>query len=204
MASAFKTFGVTMLSSLAIPVAGLSGLGAAGAGLSWIFFKGNRTAGVAEFFLVSVIIFVLTFRFLVKLQKNAKELVQKINQENQLDLDASNLLGYPSPVFLSFDSKNRRVAICNSVDGSYRLNDLNYLIEWRVEWRIKTSMEATGLGKQINATGMRAPSFEQVERRADFCLVLTVSDPGNPIMKFPMSERACHEWYARLNVIYNG
>lgn len=204
MASAFKTFGVTVLSSLAIPVAGLSGLGAVGAGLGWMFFKSNRTTGVAEFFWVSLVIFVLTFRFLVKLQKNAKELVQKVNQENQLDLDASNLLGYPSPVFLSFDSRNRRIAVCNSVDGSYRLEDLSYLIQWRIEWRIKTSTEATGLGNQINATGIRAPSFEQVERRADFCLVLTVNDVRNPIMKFFMSERACNEWHARLSAICHG
>lgn len=204
MANTFKTFGVTILSSLAIPVAGLSGLGAVGAGLGWIFFKSNRTAGVAEFFLVSIVIFTLTFLFLVRLQKNAKELVQKVNQENQLDLDASNLLGYPSPVFLSFDSRNRKIAVCNSVDGSYRLEDLSYLIQWRVEWRIKTSTEATGLGNQINATGIRAPSFEQVERRADFCLVLTVKDVRNPVMKFFMSERACNEWHARLTAICNG
>lgn len=204
MANAFKTFGVTILSSLAIPVAGLSGLGAVGSGLGWIFFKSNRTIGVAEFFLVSLVIFVIAFMFLAKLQKNAKELVQRINRENQLDLDMSNFLGYPSPVFLTFDSRNRKIAVCNFADGSYRLEELSYLIQWRVEWRIKSSMEATGLGNQINATGMRSPSFEQVERRTDFCLVLTVNDPRNPIMKFPMSERACGEWHARLNAVCNG
>lgn len=204
MGSAVKTFGVTMLSSLAIPVAGLSGLGVLGSGLGWIFFKSNRTAGVAEFFLVSAIVFALSFWFLVKLQKNAKELVHKVNQENQLSLDASNLLGYPSPAFLTFDSKNRKIAVCNSADGSYRLEDLSYLIDWRVEWCIKSSMEATGLGNQINATGMRAPSFEQVERRTDFCLVLNLNDSRTPIMKFPMSERSCGEWDARLNAVCNG
>ncbi len=204
MGNAFKTFGVTILSSLAIPVAGLSGIGMVGSGLGWIFFKSNRTAGVAEFFLVSLVIFVIAFRFLIKLQKNAKELVLRINQENELDFDMSNFLGYPSPVFFTFDSRNRKIAVCNSADGSYQLKDLSYLMQWRVEWRIKSSMEATGLGNQINATGMRAPSFEQVERRTDFCLVLTVNDPSNPLMKFPMSERACGEWHARLSAICNG
>jgi hypothetical protein len=204
MANAFKTFGVTILSSLAIPVAGLSGLGVVGSALGWIFFKSNRTAGVAEFFFISLAIFVIALRFLIKLQKNAKELVQRINQENQLDFDISNFLGYPSPVFLTFDSRNRKIAVCNSADGSYQLKDLSYLAQWRVEWRIKSSMEATGLGNQINATGIRAPSFEQIERRTDFCLVLTVNDPSNPIMKFPMSERACSEWHARLTAVCNG
>lgn len=204
MANILKTVGTAVAASLAIPVAGLSGLGALGALLSWLFINGNRTSGVFYFFISALAIFIVAFRFLASLQKKAQNLVERINQESNLNLDKSNLLGYPSPVFFAFDRNNQKLAACNSIDASFKIHDLSYLLAWRIEWTNKNSMEISGVGRRIDGTNMHAPAFQNVERRANFCLVIEVSDISNPILKFPMSERAAREWCARLNAIVNG
>lgn len=204
MANTIKTVGTAMLTSLLIPVAGLSGLGAVGSLLSWLFIRGNLTSGVALFFVISLIIFILSLRFLIHLQKKAHALVEKINKELNLNLNKSNLLGYPSPIFFSFDKNNRKIAVCNIVNGSFTIHDLSYLLEWSVEWKNKNSMEISGVGRQVDGTNMHAPNFQNVQRRENFCLVIGVGDVKNPILKFPMSERAAVEWCARLNAIVNG
>ncbi len=204
MANFLKTFAITMAASLAIPIAGLSGLGALGSMLSWLFIKGNRTSGVFFFFIIASAIFYIMIRFLVNLQKKAQNLVIKTNQERNLKLDKSNLLGYPSPVFFAFDRVNRKMASFNSVDGSSQIYELSYLLAWHVEWANKSRMEISGMGNQINGTNMRVPAFENTTRRENYCLVIEVANVSNPILKFPMSERAANEWCARLNAIVNG
>lgn len=203
MANTIKTVGTAMLASLLIPIAGISGLGALGALLGWLFISGNRTSGVAIFFVTAFAVFVFSFRLLAHLQKKAQALVDRINQESNLSLDKSNLLGYPSPVFFSFDKTNRKIASCNTVDGSFTLYDLSYLLEWSAEWKNKNNMEIVGFGRQIGGTNMHAPVFQNAQRRGNFCLVICVNDVKNPILKFPMSERAAIEWCARLNAIVN-
>jgi hypothetical protein len=204
MANTIKTAGTAMIASLAIPVAGISGIGAVGALLGWLFINGNRTSGVFYFFVIALAIFIFTIRFLAKLHKKAQNLVEKINLASNLNLDKSNLLGYPSPVFLSFDQKNWKLATCNTVDNSYEIRDLSSLLNWSIEWDNKNTMEITGMGRRIDGTDMHAPAFENVERRKNFRLVLEVANVNNPILKFYMSERAAIEWCARLNAIING
>ncbi|MBC3873499.1 hypothetical protein [Undibacterium flavidum] len=204
MANTLKTAGTIMAASLAIPIAGLSGLGALGSMLGWLFIKGNRTSGVFLFFVIASAIFYITFRFLINLQKKAHNLVIKTNEETNFKFDKSNLLGYPSPVFFAFDRANRKMASFNSVDGSSQIYELSYLLAWQVEWTNKNRMEISGMGNQIDGTNMRVPAFQNTTRRESFCLAIEVANMDNPILKFPMSERAANEWCARLNAIVNG
>lgn len=204
MANTLKTVGTVMAASLAIPIAGLSGLGALGSMLGWLFVKGNRTSGVFFFFIIASAIFYITIRFLINLQRKAQNLVIKTNEETNLNLDKSNLLGYPSPVFFAFDKANRKMACFNSVDGFSQIYELSYLLAWQVEWTNKNRMEISGMGNQIDGTNMRLPAFQNTTRRESFCLVIQVANVDNPILKFPMSERAANEWCAKLNAIVNG
>jgi hypothetical protein len=202
MAGIVKTLGVSVLAALAIPLAGLSGLGVVGSLLSMLSAS-NRTSGVVMFFLCSAGLFGLAFWFLAKLQKQAKALVERTNLENNLRLDPANLLGYPAPIFLVFDKQNRKLAICNHVAGDARVYDFAYVLAWRYEWRNVERMEISGAGSQVSNTGIRAPAFERVTEAKHFTLVLEVADEHNPILKFPMSERAAKTWCARLNALFN-
>jgi hypothetical protein len=204
MAGIIKTVGTGVLGAFAIPVAGLSGIGAAGAPLGWIFSAEYRTSGAFLFFVSAAAICFLAIRFLISLQKKADSHVADINHQTGLNLNPANMLGFPSPVFLVFDKQNHKLAMCNSITGNFQIHELSYLLLWSYEWRNVESMELSGQGNQIPGTHMHAPAFERVERRKGFTLVLEVADERNPILKFPMSERSAKIWCAKLNAIVNG
>ncbi len=121
MASVWKTAGVGAAAGLAVPVAGLSGLAAAGltlilvlamvgvgpARLSQTSLWGLLTSELMLYLLISLAIFTLSFRFLARLQARCQALVARINAQQGLSFDAGHLLGYPAPAFLVFDSRNR-------------------------------------------------------------------------------------------------
>jgi hypothetical protein len=91
-----------------------------------------------------------------------------------------------------FDPQNRKVAVCSLIDDSYRIHDYAWVISWQVTWRESQSMEMGGGTRKVNATGMSAPTFER-----------TVTDPNQPLLKFPMSRKATHVWTARLAAFFN-
>ncbi|MFZ6746474.1 hypothetical protein ACO0LC_24845 [Undibacterium sp. JH2W] len=199
-----KGLGLALLATFAVPAAGLSGIGAIGALIGMLLSHDNRTSGVFTFFVVAVVICFLSIRLLVGMHKKAKGLVESINLQSNLNFNAENLLGYPSPAFLIFDKQNRKLAFCNSSTGHFKIYELSYLLAWRYEWKIKESMELSGPGRQVGTTNMQMPSFERVQRAGDFSLILEVADESNPVIKFYMSERAAKEWCAKLNAIVNG
>jgi hypothetical protein len=204
MTGTARTAGTTVLSQLAIPVGGLSAIGAAGSFLLLIFSPSSRTSGVIEFFLAASSLFGLTLYFLARLQKKGKALIAQINHQEALTLDPVNMLGYPSPVFMVFDRSNQVLAICNSANGQYELQTFSYVLAWHYTWTDRKSMEFSGPGAHIRGTSMQAPAFDPVVKRVNFMLVLEVADPARPHMKFPMSERAAIEWCARLQATFNG
>lgn len=204
MAGILKTIGTALLGTFAIPVAGLSGIGAAGALLGWIFSAQNRTTGVFLFFICSVLTFFLAVRFLIGLEKKANSLVAGINHQTGLNLNPANMLGYPSPAFLVFDKQNRKLAMCNSSTADFKIYELSHLLSWQYEWRNVNSMEFSRGGNLISGTTMSAPAFDRVQRRQGFTLTIEVADENNPILQFPMSERAAIQWCAKLNAIVNG
>ncbi len=218
MASVWKTAGVGAAAGLAVPVAGLSGLAAAGltlilvlamigvgpARLSQASLWGLLTSELMLYLLISLAIFTLSFRFLARLQARCQALVARISAQQGLSFDAGHLLGYPAPAFLVFDSQNRKIAACDVVNDAYKLHDFSWLLGWRMTWREVESMEMNGGSRQVNASGMSVPTFERTVRAKDFAIELQTADPQRPVLSFPMSRRAAETWCARLNAIFNG
>ena len=218
MASVWKTAGVGAAAGLAVPVAGLSGLAAAGltlilvlamigvgpARLSQASLWGLLTSELMLYLLISLAIFTLSFRFLARLQARCQALVARINAQQGLSFDAGHLLGYPAPAFLVFDSRNRKIAACDVVNEAYKLHDFSWLLGWQMTWREVESMEMNGGSRQVNASGMSVPTFERTVRAKDFAIELQTADPQRPVLSFPMSRRAAETWCARLNAIFNG
>ncbi len=218
MASVWKTAGMGAAAGLAVPVAGLSGLAAAGltlilvlamfgvgpARLSQPSLWGLLTSELMLYLLISLAIFTLSFRFLARLQARCQALVAKLNAQQGLSFDAGHLLGYPAPAFLVFDSQNRKIAACDVVNEAYKLHDFSWLLGWRMTWREVESMEMNGGSRQVNASGMSVPTFERTVRAKDFAIELQTADPQRPVLSFPMSRRAAETWCARLNAIFNG
>ena len=218
MASVWKTAGVGAAAGLAVPVAGLSGLAAAGltlilvlamigvgpARLSQASLWGLLTSELMLYLLISLAIFTLSFRFLARLQARCQALVARINAQQGLSFDAGHLLGYPAPTFLVFDSRNRKIAACDVVNDAYKLHDFSWLLGWQMTWREVESMEMNGGSRQVNASGMSVPTFERTVRAKDFAIELQTADPQRPVLSFPMSRRAAETWCARLNTIFNG
>jgi hypothetical protein len=218
MASVWKTAGVGAAAGLAVPVAGLSGLAAAGltlilvlamigvgpARLSQASLWGLLTSELMLYLLISLAIFTLSFRFLARLQARCQALVARINAQQGLSFDAGHLLGYPAPAFLVFDSQNRKIAACDVVNDAYKLHDFSWLLGWRMTWREVESMEMNGGSRQVNASGLSVPTFERTVRAKDFAIELQTADPQRPVLSFPMSRRAAEIWCARLNAIFNG
>ena len=218
MASVWKTAGMGAAAGLAVPVAGLSGLAAAGfalilvlamfgvgpARLSQTSLWELLTSELMLYLLISLAIFTLSFRFLARLQARCQALVARINGQQGLSFDAGHLLGYPAPAFLVFDSQNRKIAACDVVNDAYKLHDFSWLLGWRMTWREVESMEMNGGSRQVNASGMSVPTFERTVRAKDFAIELQTADPQRPVLSFPMSRRAAETWCARLNTIFNG
>ncbi|KAB0586855.1 hypothetical protein [Comamonas kerstersii] len=218
MASVWKTAGMGAAAGLAVPVAGLSGLAAAGltlilvlamvgvgpARLSQTSFWGLLTSELMLYLLISLAIFTLSFRFLARLQARCQALVAKLNAQQGLSFDAGHLLGYPAPAFLVFDSRNRKIAACDVVNDAYKLHDFSWLLGWRMTWREVESMEMNGGSRQVNASGMSVPTFERTVRAKNFAIELQTADPQRPVLSFPMSRRAAETWCARLNALFNG
>ena len=218
MASVWKTAGMGAAAGLAVPVAGLSGLAAAGltlilvlamfgvgpARLSQTSLWGLLTSELMLYLLISLAIFTLSFRFLARLQARCQALVARINAQQGLSFDAGHLLGYPAPAFLVFDSQNRKIAACDVVNDAYKLHDFSWLLGWQMTWREVESMEMNGGSRQVNASGMSVPTFERTVRAKDFAIELQTADPQRPLLSFPMSRRAAETWCARLNTIFNG
>ena len=218
MASVRKTAGMGAAAGLAVPVARLSGLAAAGltlifvlamfgvgpARLSQTSLWGLLTSELMLYLLISLAIFTLSFRFLARLQARCQALVARINAQQRLSFDAGHLLGYPAPAFLVFDSQNRKIAACDVVNDAYKLHDFSWLLGWRMTWREVESMEMNGGSRQVNASGMSVPTFERTVRAKDFAIELQTADPQRPVLSFPMSRRAAETWCARLNALFNG
>ncbi len=218
MASVWKTAGFGAVTGLAVPVAGLSGLVAAGltlilvlamfgvgpARLSQTSPWGLLTSELMLYLLISLAIFTLSFRFLARLQARCQTLVARINAQQGLSFDAGHLLGYPAPAFLVFDSRNRKIAACDVINDAYKLHDFSWLLGWQMTWREVESMEMNGGSRQVNASGMSVPTFERTVRAKDFAIELQTADPQRPLLSFPMSRRAAETWCARLNALFNG
>lgn len=205
MAKIIKTVGAALLGAFAVPVAGFSGFAAAISFLT-LLFSSRRSFGLFLFFVIASAICYFAIKTLKNIAARGRLLVEKINVNESLSLNAENMLGYPSPELFIFDKTNRKIATCNSVTGDYKIHDFAYVLEWHYEWGTGSRMNVgiTG-GANIPGTVMREPTITHSEYKKSFMLVLEVADENNPFYKFPMQgEATAKRWCAKLNAIFNG
>lgn len=204
MAGTIRTLAQAVVMALAVPVGGVALLAAAGSGLTLAFDAASRSGGARTVFAVSVVVLVGVLILLARMLRRTKRFVAHVNTVEGLQLDARHLLGYPSPVFMAFDRTHQRFALCNAAARNYRVYDFQHMLGWHAEWTNQTRMELSGAADHIPGTAMRSPTFQPVEYANNFRLVLEVADVETPRLEFPVSERAAHEWCARLNAIFAG
>ncbi len=201
-----RSIGIALLGTFAVPVAGITGIASLISLLLLVFSSRNRSFGLFLFFLASIAICYLAIKALQSIEKRGRLLIESINAKESINLNLENMLGFPSPAFFAFDKSNRKLAICNSVTGDYKIHDFNYVLQWYYEWGTGSRMNIgiTG-GAYIPGTPMREPTLTQTEYKKDFTLVLEVADENNPFFKFPMQgEAPANRWCAKLNAIFNG
>lgn len=203
MKSVLNTVRTRIAGGIAIPAAGLSGFATIGSLMGMLLSTENRTVNVFQFFLVALSILCLAIWHLVRQQRRAKAFVVSVNQKEGLNFDNTQLLGYPSPIFVVFDHYSRKLAQCQSDTGDYQLRDFSWVIGWRCEWREVDTVEMGGSARVVNVTGMSVPSFERTRRFKDFALVLEIADASHPSLRYPMSQRAAHEWCTRCNALFH-
>ncbi|NJP03558.1 hypothetical protein HBH25_22275 [Pseudomonas sp. hsmgli-8] len=217
MAGILKIAGLSVAASLAVPVAGISGL--ATAGLSLALFLAMFDVGPASmpraslwqlltsettfYLLIALAIFILAFKFLSRLHAACQALVGRANSNEGLTLDASHLLGHPAPVFAAFDTQSRKLAVCSVADDTYSIHDFSWVLGWQITWREVERMEMNGGHRKVSATGMSVPTFGRTVRAKDFAIELQVADTHRPLLEFPMSRRAAELWCARLGAIFS-
>lgn len=195
----FRTIGVALVGAFAVPVAGFSGLAASFLLLAMILTSEARSPAVFFLFMCASGLCYLAVRTLKGIRQRGRRFVENINRREALAFNAENMLGYPSPGFLVFDKENRKLAICNSVSGDYKIHELSYVLQWYYEWGtgVKTAVGTAAPGGSVMVT--------QTEYKNDFFVVLEVADENNPFYKFPMpSEASAKRWCAKLNAIFNG
>jgi hypothetical protein len=204
MSGLARTAGITALGTLAVPAGLFSAIASIGSLALLILVSDARTGSTFAFFIAATAICFFSIRFLQTLARKARALVEKINTQESLSLNPQNMLGYPSPVFLVFDKKNRKVAICNTSTDEYFLRDFSYILSWNYEWANVNKMEFSGLGNRVPGTTMQTPNFEKKEHQQGFCFVIEVADENNPRLTFPMTETRAKEWFSKFNAIFNG
>jgi hypothetical protein len=174
-------------------------------GLLWgviEFSPGKLTVEGRQLFLASVSIFCLAIWHLIWRKRRAKALVASINLKEGLSLDDTQLLGYPSPLFLAFDLSNKKLAQCQSATGDYQIRDFTWVIGWQCEWQRIDSRVSGGVLQIVDGAGISVPADEIRRRFIGFSLVLTVADTSHPPLRFPMNRSAAEGWCARCNVLF--
>jgi len=204
MAGIARTAGLAVVGSLAVPAAGFSGLvalflfGAMFIDKSARCFTGFLYAGIAS------AICYFSIRILIGIAKRARLQVKAVNAKEGLQLSAKDLLGYPGPAYMVFDTKNRKLAVCNSATGHYKISDFTYLVSWRYEYTSTEKFQGSGYAVG-NSRRVRSVRGNIQEERSAFELILEVADGDHPVMAFPMAtENRAKTWCSKLNSMVNG
>src|SRR5471032_3058408 len=172
MSRHLKSAALTLLGPVAVPVAGLSAVAAVILLLSLIFSNAYKLIGVWALFIASIFIFYTAWKVLTSIQKLGQSLVQEINHRENLTLNPKNMLGYPNPSFIAFDSKNRVLAICDGASRDYRLHDFTFVRGWSYEWDVGTKMHVGISGNTLPGTPQLAPEITHSTHKKSFVLVL--------------------------------
>ncbi len=203
MKSCLRTLGANLANSIVIPAAWVSGL--ATIGLLWgvVRFGPDRlTVEGRQLFVASCSIFFLAIGYLIWRKRRAKALVASINLKEGLNLDDTQMLGYPSPLFFVFDLSSKKLAQCQSATGDYQVRDFTWVTGWQCEWQQIDSRVTGGVLQIVDGAGMSVPADELRRRFINFSLVLTVTDTSHPPFRFPMNRSAAEGWCTRCNVLF--
>ncbi|BBP58516.1 hypothetical protein [Pseudomonas sp. St316] len=205
MNSCLRTLGASLVNSIVIPAAWVSGL--ATIGFLWgmiVFWPDKFTVEGRQLFLASFSIFFLTIWHLIRRKRRAKALVASINLKEGLSLDDTQLLGFPNPIFFVFDLSSKKLAQCQSATGEYQIRDFTWVTGWQCEWLQIDRRVSGGVFQIIGGAGMSVPADEIRRQYTKFSLVLTVADTSHPLLRFPMNRSAADGWCTRCNVLFKG
>ena len=198
-----RTGGTAMLAIATLQVAVISAL-VGSYELKELLFGQRSFSGLMTFLICAALVF-FPLRFAWRTWKKSEQFVLEMNRQHGLQLIPNMLLGAPSPVFMAFDRKHRKIAVCNAVTGDCRIEEFAHVLGWRYEWRNADQIEIVGVGGTVRGSPMMTPQWEKAERRTGFEVIVEVSDPGRPELRFPMfNESQASQWCARLNAIFNG
>ena len=205
MSGRVRTAGTAMLAIAALPVAGIAALVGLFTLLQFLLGFGTRSFGDFLTFVTCAALVFFPLRFAWRTWKKSEQFVLEMNRQHGLQLIPNMLLGAPSPVFMAFDQENRKIAVCNAVTGDCRIEEFAHVLGWRYEWRNADQIEIAGVGGTVRGSPMMTPRWEKTERRTGFEVIVEVSDPGRPELRFPMfNESQASQWCARLNAFFNG
>ena len=205
MSGMLRTAGTTMLAVAALPVAGIAALVGLFTLMQFLLGFGTRSFGDFLTFVICALVVFFSLRFAWRTWKKSEQFVLEMNRQQGLQLMPNMLLGAPAPAFMAFDRENRKIAVCNAVTGDCRVEEFSHVLGWRYEWRNADQIEIAGVGGTVRGSPMMTPLWEKTERRTGFEVIVEVSDPGRPELRFPMfNESQASQWCARLDAIFNG
>lgn len=181
----------------------------AGAGILFLVInltssKGSLAKGVIGL-VICLVLCIPGGMILDALEKKSKRLVEQANQKEGLTLNTQHLLGLPSHQYFAFDASHRKMALCNSANGTYRIHDFSFIRRWYVDHDTLMRGEIGIGGSPIPGTPMRGPSLETRAQEHGFRLVLEVNDVDRPTINISMRNNAeAEQWSARLGAFLNG
>lgn len=200
----FKRFIAAAFGPIAVPTAGISMLVALGLALLMIFSKEQRTITTFLAFLGACGVFRMAWNILKLAQNQALKMIELINQRERLSMNPSLILGYPAPDFWCFDTKNRKIAICDAAAGRYEIRDFSYILKWRYESDQEIKMHMGSSGVSFPGTPLLQPSVSYSTRSKRFRVIIEVADPIHPVVAIPViGEPNAQKWCARLNALVN-
>ncbi|UZE26664.1 hypothetical protein [Pseudomonas asplenii] len=204
MSSCLRTLGASLVNSIVMPAAWLSGLVTTLFVWGMIaFWPDQLTVEGRQIFLTFLSIFCLSVWQLIRRKRRAKALVASINRKEGLSLDNTQLLGHPNPVFFVFDLASQKLAQCQRATGDYQVRDFSWVTGWQFEWQQIDSMVTGGVIQIVDGAGTSIPADELRRKFLKFSLVLTVADTDHPHFRFPMNRSAAEKWCARCHVLFN-
>lgn len=64
--------------------------------------------------------------------------IYKLNKASKMAFTMENTLGNPGIDVLTFDTKNQKIAFCNTITGEYSIQEYNYIASWQLSYLINT------------------------------------------------------------------
>ena len=200
MISDLGTFGIRLANIIAIPVFWLSGSVTVFLLYCMLPSTGRTTCNVFEAFSIFFSLFCLAIGYWVWRRRRAKRLVASVNLKAGLSLEATQLLGYPKPLFVVFDRSSQKLAQFNMASGNYQIHDFSWVVTWRLEWlRVEN---VSGISRLVDAAGTNIPAFEINTGFTRYAMVLETANADHLALRFPMNRTEAEKWCARCHVIF--